>query len=143
MNTQDTPRTIMCKTWVEAASQGEGLEKALRTTLIPRITVSPLLSLPSVKSIRASELGSGCHSEPIADSRGQGCTVGQHPWGRTAPPDLAETVAPVAVEEAEAVSVEPLSANSGPNLSPSLSSLPRTKILWLRKILMSNDCWGS
>ena len=84
MNTQDTPRTIMCKTWVEAASQGEGLEKALRMTLIPRITVSLLLSLPSVKSIRASELGSGCHSEPIADSRGQGCTVGQHPWGRTA-----------------------------------------------------------
>ena len=84
MNTQDTPRTIMCKTWVEAARQGEGLEKALRTTLIPRVIVFLLLSLPSVKSMGASGLWSGCHSEPITDSRGRGCTVGQHPWGWTA-----------------------------------------------------------
>ena len=64
--------------------RGRVWRRLKRMTLIPRITISLLLSLPSVKSIGASELWSGCHSEPIADSRGRGCTVGQCPWGWTA-----------------------------------------------------------
>lgn len=84
MNMQDIPRTITCKLWVEAAGQW-GVWRWLKwTILIPRIAVSHLLFLPSVKSIGASETRPGCHPEPIAGSRDQGHTVSQHHCGWSA-----------------------------------------------------------
>ena len=68
----------------DCESGGDGLEKAEMKAFNPQDHSSHLLFLPSVKNIRASEPRSECHSEPIAVSRGRGCTVGQHPWGQTA-----------------------------------------------------------